>query len=484
MTFSRSSITQFYMISARRIEIFSNCPIPRGKVVKIFFEGKELPAYEGEPLAVALLAAGVRVFSRSSKYHRPRGPFCLLGQCSSCLMRVDGEPNIRTCQIPCREGLRVERQVGWPSAQFDLFRAIDFVYGERLDHHTLLSSPAALNRLAARFVRQLSGYGQLPEQGREPLPFRQIDAEAVVIGAGPAGLAAALALSAGGRKTILLEAASHPGGRLLDNPEGFSRLAELMAELKKHPSLTIYTSTPVVAVYPENLQVLATGKEQTLCLRPQRLLICTGDYEQTPLLADNDLPGIFSLRALERMVFLFGVVPPEPVALSGYSIRLAASAKRLKEAGVKLAGVACSDEKIAAELKEAGLPVLPGLQACSFQGGKRLSAMELAPAPNHPPVKLLECSSAAVESPAAPAYELAYHAGCRVNFRSEGGFFVAIDDDGQTSHHRIFAAGHVTGSGPLDWAMERGRLVGQSLLKSWTERSFTAQTPSAQPAGC
>jgi sarcosine oxidase subunit alpha len=471
------------MIPARRIELFSNCPIPRGKAIKILFEGKEVPAYEGEPLAVALLAAGVQVFSRSSKYHRPRGPFCLLGQCSSCLMRVDGEPNIRTCQIPCRDGLRVERQAGWPSAQFDLFRAIDFVYGERLDHHSLLSSPAALNRLAARFVRRLSGYGQLPEQEREPLPFRELVAEAVVIGAGPAGLAAAVALAAGGRKTMLLEAAAHPGGRLLDNPEGFSCLAELMAELKKHPNVIIHTSTPVVAVYPDNLQVLATAKEQTLCLRPQRLVICTGDYEQTPPLAENDLPGIFSLRALERMVFLFGVVPPEPVALSGHSTRLAASARRLKEAGVKLAGVACSDEKIAAEMKAAGLPVLPGLQACSFQGGKSLSAMELAPAGNLP-LKMLECASAAVESPAAPAYELAYHAGCRVKFRSEGGFFVATDESGQTSHHRIFAAGHLTGTGSADWAMERGRLAAESCLKSWTEDSVAGRASSARPAGC
>ena len=85
---------------------------PRGKKVKFFFEGKELEGYEGQPIAAALHAAGIKVFSRSIKYNRPRGFFCAVGKCSSCLMEVDGKPNVMVCMEPLGAGVHVRRQKG------------------------------------------------------------------------------------------------------------------------------------------------------------------------------------------------------------------------------------------------------------------------------------------------------------------------------------------------------------------------------------
>ncbi len=84
----------------------------RGRVVSFTLDGRRLEGYEGEPIAAALHDAGVKVLRRSMRLGRPRGFFCAVGKCSSCLMRVDGKPNVRVCLEPLREGVRVETQRG------------------------------------------------------------------------------------------------------------------------------------------------------------------------------------------------------------------------------------------------------------------------------------------------------------------------------------------------------------------------------------
>jgi predicted molibdopterin-dependent oxidoreductase YjgC len=84
----------------------------RGKKVKFYFEDRELEGYEGLPIAATLHAAGIKVLRYSEKYHRPRGFFCAVGKCSSCLMEVDGRPNVMVCMEPLKEGMVVKRQKG------------------------------------------------------------------------------------------------------------------------------------------------------------------------------------------------------------------------------------------------------------------------------------------------------------------------------------------------------------------------------------
>lgn len=84
----------------------------RGEEVTFFFDGQELKGFEGETIAAALHAAGVRVLGHSHIMHRPRGLFCAIGNCSSCLMVVNGEPNVRVCVEKVQHGMRVETQQG------------------------------------------------------------------------------------------------------------------------------------------------------------------------------------------------------------------------------------------------------------------------------------------------------------------------------------------------------------------------------------
>ena len=85
---------------------------PPGRRVTFTFDGRELEGLAGEPIAAALHACGVRVLAHSPVRHRPRGFYCAIGNCSSCLMTVDGEPNVRVCVEKLAAGMRVETQEG------------------------------------------------------------------------------------------------------------------------------------------------------------------------------------------------------------------------------------------------------------------------------------------------------------------------------------------------------------------------------------
>jgi len=87
-------------------------PARWGRPITLVVDGKPVPAYEGEPVAAALTAAGYRVFHYSTKRHEPRGMFCALGRCTDCIMIVDGQPNVRTCVTPARDGMVIETQIG------------------------------------------------------------------------------------------------------------------------------------------------------------------------------------------------------------------------------------------------------------------------------------------------------------------------------------------------------------------------------------
>lgn len=95
-----------------RIENHPILTFPEGRKVTFTFDGKELEGYEGQPIAAALHDAGVRTLRESTKLHRPRGFYCAIGNCSSCLMKVDGKPNVRVCVEELKQGMQVETQKG------------------------------------------------------------------------------------------------------------------------------------------------------------------------------------------------------------------------------------------------------------------------------------------------------------------------------------------------------------------------------------
>jgi len=95
-----------------RIETHPILNFQRGPKITFYFEGQPVEGFTGETIAAALLAAGVKILRHSVKLNRPRGFFCAIGKCSSCLMEVDGVPNVFSCITPIKAGMRVNRQQG------------------------------------------------------------------------------------------------------------------------------------------------------------------------------------------------------------------------------------------------------------------------------------------------------------------------------------------------------------------------------------
>lgn len=93
--------------------------LSKRKRVRINIDGRPIEAFEGEPIAAALIASGVRAFRRTKRFHHPRGVFCALGRCTDCIMVVDGVPNVRTCVTPVKSGMDVRTLKGVGFWRFD-----------------------------------------------------------------------------------------------------------------------------------------------------------------------------------------------------------------------------------------------------------------------------------------------------------------------------------------------------------------------------
>lgn len=482
------------MASGRRIKLQPNCPIDPGEEVQFRFEGRTVSGFTHEPVASALLASGIKIFGRSIKYHRPRGPLCMHGHCSGCLVRIDGVPNLRACEIPCRSGMVVERQGGWPGAGFDFFRAVDWLASDSLDHHGMFTASSTLNRVAARFIRKLSGQGEVPTADQPgTVQFERFAAPVVVVGGGASGLVAATTIAGCGHRVVLFDKERHLGGRLLDGSSGLSAtenewqrgwdfLARCQKELEESQGIEIHSNTPVLAIYPgERFQVLASNESESFEIDAARLVICAGAYEQVPLMPNNDLPGIFSLRALDRLVSGYGSVPGEPVALVGDSDDCLRLGGLLADAGVAVAGVVTRqrDDELIGLLKRRDIPVYFDRQVVRARGGKWLDRLEFAPLDSADPETysnlVLDCQVCAIQAPSAPAYELAHHAGCRVNFSSQSGYQVATGPEGQSSHAHLFAAGSCTGTTGLTEAVRQGERAGLACSLSLKDNPAVAK---------
>ncbi len=409
-------------------------------------DGRPVAARTGEPVAVALLAAGRPLVSRSVKYHRPRGPFCLAGTCGSCLARVDGLPSRRTCRTPSRAGLRVETQHAWPDARRDLLGAIDLLAPGGLDHHHLLTRPPFANRALVAVARRLSGLGRLPDEPGEPGPAPAEERfDAVVVGAGPAGLGAAEVLAAAGRRVLLAEREDAPGGRLrcrlaLPGDPPLSWAGEVVRAVGRAGGEAALGAS-AVGLWRDGgapLVGLLCGSSMRL-VRAAEVVLCPGGTARPPLFEQNDLPGVYWGRGLAAALAEHGAVPGERALVLGPGPEAAALAERLRSAGM------------AAERVEAGVE--------RARGRSRLSGLVLAAG------RRLRCDTAAAVAPPAPAWELARLGGAAVAFDPAlDAHAVRAGPGGSTGVPGLRAAGEVTGALSAAEAAEAGRRAAEAAL--------------------
>ena len=184
--------------------------LDRERQVEFTFHGMTVRGFEGDTVASALFGEGQRIFSRSFKYHRPRGLLCCQGTCPNCMLTVDGTPNVRTCVTPLTAGMHVEAQNVRGSLGHDLLAITDKIGGPFTPvgfYYRTMIRPRRLWPLYEKFLRSVAGLGKVDKhRGREQrYDVEHRHAEVLVIGAGTAGREAARRHAAGGRHVVVVE---------------------------------------------------------------------------------------------------------------------------------------------------------------------------------------------------------------------------------------------------------------------------------------
>jgi thioredoxin reductase len=416
----------------------------------ITLDGEPVPARAGEPVAVALLAAGRPLLSRSHKYHRPRGAFCLAGSCGSCLVRAGGLPSQRACRTPCRDGLAVETQNAVPDARRDVLGLIDAFTPRGLDHHHLATWSELANRAAVAISRRLAGLGRLPDTdaaAAEAITAAPAEErfDALVVGAGPAGLAAAEALAEAGRRVLVVEQERVAGGRLrarlglAGDPDLAWVERTVAAVCARGGEVTLRTAAlglwhdggaPLAALHAEHPPRLRL-------VRARRIVVCTGGHPQPLLVPGGDRPGVHGARGLLAALAEHGAVPGARAAVVGAGAEADAAGAVLARAGLAVARVERADGgRVLGRARVRGLVV----------GGARIP-----------------CDTIAVATPLAPATDLARALGAEIAFDAVlGAFALRAREDGTTSVPGLLAAGEVTGAMDAARAAEAGRRAGES----------------------
>jgi sarcosine oxidase, subunit alpha len=433
--------------------------IDREREVFFTFDGKRVFALEGDTIGSALFASGRRTFSRSFKYHRPRGLMCCAGQCPNCLVQVDGAPGVRACTEPVREGMRVEHMNASPSLDFDVMRATDRVGGAFTPpgfYYKTFIRPRRLWPLYEKVLRHAAGLGKLRKSQRERewrTEYRRRHADVLVVGGGAAGLSAAVAAAELGADVVLCDEGPEPGGRLL--AEGGHQHARELAAEARAAGVEVLSNAPALGAFDGLVPV---WQRDTLHqVRARRVVYATGTIEQPLLFAGNDLPGVMLSGGALRLAALYAVRPGTRAVVATVCDRGLEAALALREAGVELAAVAdlrATGSSAAFKALERGsVGVMRAATVVAAHGRKQVERVTLAS--ERFGEMDVACDLLVVSGGSAPAVSLLSQAGARTAYdRERGVFALAHIPDG------VLAAGEVTGAGELEAAELSGALTG------------------------
>jgi sarcosine oxidase subunit alpha len=397
------------------------------KPVRLSLEGEAVTAEEGEPVAAALLASGTLSFARSPKFHRPRGPACMRGACDGCLARVDGVPNVMTCMVSAREGTRVEVQNTLGSREVDFLRVTDWFFPEGMNHHELFAGVPGVQRVMQAFARRVAGLGKLPASAVAARQARRREADVVVVGGGPAGMAVASLLSERGRRVEVFDDGLELGGSLRalspGEAQGWSDIEQRFVRARaKAGGLSARIATTVGGVYGDDL--LVVGPEGAEVVMARAVILATGAHDGVLGFEGNDVPGVMSARAA-GMLLRGGVLVGARVVVT-----VADGGGPFGESFAR--SVASRAEVTLVRGEPVSVSGSSAVRSVTVREGKRDRKMR--------------ADALLVDAPRAPAYELCEQAGAALAHEPRG--FIAQTNKGKI-RDGFFAVGEVVGT-PFD----------------------------------
>ncbi|MBN9070864.1 MAG: (2Fe-2S)-binding protein, partial [Rhizobiales bacterium] len=397
--------------------------IDRSRSVRFTFDGQSYTGHPGDTLASALLAAGVRLFGRSFKYHRPRGPISAGVDEPNALVTIlrgpvgqQGqqvrEPNVPATTIEIFDGLTAVSQNRFPSLSFDV-SAVNQLGGKLIGagfYYKTFMGPVIGPLKGTRFwmfcehfIRRAAGLGRagrVPDASR----YERMNAfcDVLVVGSGPAGLSAARTAAESGAKVILAELDPTFGGSAawsgvtVEGRDARAWAEAQVEDLQAMENVTLLPRTTVWGYYDGNTMAAiervadhkATAqpgepRHRGWTIRAGRVVIATGALERPLVFPGNDRPGVMLASAAQRYAGQFGVVPGKRIAVFANNDSAYAAAAALREAGADIATIVDVRSDIPAAARSAaaaaGAELLPGHAVVATEGWHGLSAIKVQP---------------------------------------------------------------------------------------------------------
>lgn len=368
-------------------------------------------------MATALARDGVKTFSRSMKFHRPRGLYCGSGRCISCVMRVNGVPGVRTCGAPLAKGMVVQTERGFPTTRFDMFSIFDSVFRRQFDYHSRFIRPTFMTPVYQYAIRHLASSSRMPDSPGAFPALERKSCDVLIMGRGLSGSVAQARIQRAGVRSMII-ADRHVGDVSAPPSSAFG----------------FYESGEVGIQVGSGLQLV----------KAKSILLATGRAETGLSIVNGDIPGNMLPEAVHQLSSR-GISPGARAVLVGTN-ELVDRVRRQLEA---------VRSTIVAEVKDASSVV-------QVLGRNTVRGVEYSEGGVS---KKVQCDLVVHCGPLVPTVELAQQAGCEL--RSSGKFWtVGVDAEGRTSIPGVYACGGVTGLIREDERISSGETVALSMLRN------------------
>ncbi|GGF50462.1 aminomethyltransferase [Azorhizobium oxalatiphilum] len=463
--------------------------IDRSKSLNFRFENKSFTGLAGDTIASALMASGAWVLSRSFKYHRPRAAMTMAAQEANTLVQVGSDPNVPADVFRLRDGLEASAQNVNGSLDWDFDAILDRL-GRFMPvgfYYRTFFGPGrnAWLKVWEPLIRGKAGLGKvdvaLPEQRYEKV---NLFYDVLVVGAGPAGLSAALEAAQAGARVLIVDDNPELGGSLTyarfdDGPEATAALLrDLIAQVRAASNIDVLTDAVANGWYADNWIPVVTAT-RLYKVRAREVILGTGSFDQPHPFRNNDLPGIVMGSAAQRMMRHYAVRPGQRAVVfagnrDGYRVAL-----DLVEAGVELAALVDPRPTqrhgaLAAALAAKGVRIILGgtiLEAEGTSGNKHLRAVRIGASGGK--AERIACDLLTVSCAYTPAYQLALQAGARLNYDDTSAQFTIAN---LPAHMTL--AGSVAGAFALPTVLAGGRRAGAAAAEALGLSSRPVDVPA------